>query len=352
MSKRRSERHELSDEDEPLVKKKKTNLRKIKPPKLPDNITKIIDLTDLIKVAEFIEKQQNRRKKTQGLWKLSTCIQKLKELNNLIGLKDLKEQITKQIMFFILELNDNEMMHTVISGPPGMAKTTIVETLGLLYANLGFLSSGHVLCATRSNLIGKYLGETSIKTEEVLNASLGGILIIDEAYSLGTKDGNDSYSSECLNTLNQFLSENSEDFMCIIAGYEKELKNSFFSMNPGLERRFPWWFKLKTYDIIDLVKIFKFQVEQKDWKCHEDVTNKWLQELIHNKKDLFNMNGGDTLILMDKSKICHAQRIFLNEKEEKRCFNREDIIKGLKMLEDYKKGNMSGMSDAVRSMYS
>ena len=352
MSKRRSERHELSDEDEPLPKKKKPILRKIKPPKLPDNIKEIKNLADLIEVAEFIESQQNRRKKKQGLWKLSLCIQELKELNNLIGLKELKEQVTKQIMFFILELNDDEMMHTVISGPPGMAKTTVAETLGLLYANLGFLSSGHVLCATRSNLIGKYLGETSIKTEEVLNASLGGILIIDEAYSLGTKDGNDSYSSECLNTLNQFLSENSEDFMCIIAGYEKELKTRFFSMNPGLERRFPWWFKLKTYDTIDLVKIFKFQVEKKEWKCHEEVTDRWLEEQIRNKKELFNMNGGDTLILMDKSKICHAQRVFLNEKEEKRCFNREDISKGLKMLEDYKKGNISGMSDAARAMYS
>ena len=218
-------------------------------------------------------------------------------------------------MFFVLELNDDEMMHTVISGPPGMAKTTIAETLGLLYANLGFLSSGHVLCATRSNLIGKYLGETSIKTGEVLNASLGGILIIDEAYSLGTKDGNDSYSSECLNTLNQFLSENPSDFMCIIAGYEKELKNRFFSMNPGLERRFPWWFKLEKYETNDLVKIFKFQVEKKEWKLHEDVSDKWLDEQIRNKKELFNMNGGDTLILMDKSKISHAQRIFLDGNE-------------------------------------
>mgnify|MGYP001421028486 CR=1 FL=1 len=102
MSKRRSERHELSDEDEPLPKKKKPVLREIKPPNLPSNITEIKDLADLIGVAEFIEKQQNRRKKKQGLWKLSLCIQELKELNSLIGLKELKEQVTKQIMFFIL----------------------------------------------------------------------------------------------------------------------------------------------------------------------------------------------------------------------------------------------------------
>jgi stage V sporulation protein K len=350
MSKKRSLRHEECDDD-PLPKSKKP-CRKIKGPKLPEHIKEIKDLSVLIEVAEFIEKQQSRRKKEQGLWKLSLCIDELKELNNLIGLKDLKQQVTKQIMFFVLELNDDEMMHTVISGPPGMAKTTIAETLGILYANLGFLSSGHVLCATRSNLIGKYLGETSIKTGEVLNASLGGILIIDEAYSLGTKDGNDSYSSECLNTLNQFLSENPSDFMCIIAGYEKELKNRFFSMNPGLERRFPWWFKLEKYETSDLIKIFKFQVEKKEWKLHEEVTDKWLDEQIRNKKELFNMNGGDTLILMDKSKISHAQRIFLDVNEEKRCFNRLDISNGLKMLEDYKKGNVTSMSESVRSMYS
>ena len=135
MSRKRSLRHEECDD--PLPKSKKP-CRKIKGPKLPDHIKEIKDLSVLIEVAEFIEKQQSRRKKEQGLWKLSLCIDELKELNNLIGLKDLKQQVAKQIMFFVLELNDDEMMHTVISGPPGMAKTTIAETLGLLYANLGF----------------------------------------------------------------------------------------------------------------------------------------------------------------------------------------------------------------------
>tara|TARA_B100001094_G_scaffold52070_1_gene47612 strand:- start:194 stop:1243 length:1050 start_codon:yes stop_codon:yes gene_type:complete len=348
MSKRRSERHQESEE--PEIKKKKVE-RKVTPPKLPTHIKEVKTLSELIEISEFIEKQQTRRKKKDGLWKLSECVEQLRDLNNLVGLNELKGQVVKQIMFFILGLNDDEMMHTVISGPPGMAKTTVAETLGILYANLGFLSSGHVLCATRSNLIGQYLGETSIKTEEVLNACLGGILILDEAYSLGTKDGNDSYSSECLNTLNQFLSENPEDFMCIIAGYEKELKTQFFSMNPGLERRFPWWFRLEPYNTGELVKIFKYQVDKRKWKCSEEVTDRWLDGIIGRKKELFSMNGGDTLILMDKSKIAHAQRVFMVNDEERRIFNCLDIENGLKMLEDYKKSNSNGMSDAAKAMY-
>ena len=76
--------------------------------------------------------------------------------------------------------------------------------------------------------------------------------------------------------------------MCIIAGYEKELKTQFFSMNPGLERRFPWWFRLEPYNTGELVKIFKYQVDKRKWKCSEEVTDRWLDGIIGRKKELFS----------------------------------------------------------------
>jgi len=345
----RTRSHDDSDGDEPP--RKKPRVRKQAPPKVPDDIQSITDLPGLVRLAENIKSQQGRRHKTQGLWKLSGCIDELNALNDLIGLKDLKDQVTKQIMFFILGLNDDEMMHTVISGPPGMAKTTVAEKLGLLYANLGFLSSGHVLTATRGDLIGQYLGETSMKTQMVLEASVGGILILDEAYALGDKAGRDSYSAECLNTINQFLSEHPEDFMCIVAGYEKELRSQFFASNPGLERRFTWWFRLQPYGMPDLVKILMYQITSKKWEYTPDVTEEWLNILMKDKTDMFRMNGGDTLILMDKCKIAHAQRVFVNTEEKHKCFTRSDIKEGLKMLELYKKNNGAKRLFAIDHMY-
>jgi len=316
------------------------------------NLDKITNLEELILFGEYLkEKFGSKRGKKTGILKLIPGIPYLKDLQSMIGLNDLKTQIAKQIMFFILGLNSDEMMHTVISGPPGMAKTTVANKLGALYASLGFLSQGQVITACRSDLVGQYLGETSIKTLEVLEASVGGILLIDEAYSLGDKYGRDSYSTECVNVINQFLSENPSDFMCIFAGYEKELKENLFNGNPGLERRFPWWFKLKEYTREDLVDILLFQLNKNEWVLDKEVTKEWLLKNIITDKNLFKNNGGDTLIFFDKCKITHSQRVILLPENERKILNIEDFKEGYKLFNFFKNSHNKQMSESMRAMY-
>jgi len=190
---------------------------------------------DLMRIAKYISdntpitKRGRKRKKVTGIFKLAKIYPHLEELDKLIGLEDLKDQIAMQIIFFLQELNSgDELMHTAIMGPPGMCKTTVSGIMGKIYADLGFLSEGHVISATRADLVGQYLGETAIKTTRVLEAADGGVLLLDEAYQLGDPQGRDSFASECVNTMNQYLSENTEDFMCIVAGYKDKMYKNFF----------------------------------------------------------------------------------------------------------------------------
>ena len=220
--------------------------------------TNIFNFKSLTDVIEISKKYKSRRKRTRSddqmsynldMEKLCECIEPLEKLNNLIGMEDIKQNIIDQILFYAQDLNTNEMMHICLTGPPGVGKTTVGKILAEIYCSLGFLTTDKFKVVGRSDLIGGYLGQTAIKTKKVLKDSIGGVLFIDEAYSLGSgKNDDDSYAKECIDTINQFLSENTSEFIMIIAGYKNELDRCFFNMNPGLRRRFPWVYDLKNYN--------------------------------------------------------------------------------------------------------
>ena len=188
--------------------------------------------------------------------------------------------------------------------------TRAINILAKIYCKLGILESDKVVKADRASLVGKWLGSTAIKTKEVLESAKGGVLVLDEVYSLGNKEHSDTFSKECIDTLNQYLSEHVDDFICVIAGYKDLVQECFFSANPGLERRFPWRFTIEPYTAEELSKIMKLQVETCGWKLDEGVTEKFLGDLIRNNKNCFSGNGGDTKNLLDKCKIVNARRVF------------------------------------------
>ena len=274
------------------------------------------------------------------LEKLSYIIEPLEELNNMVGMNYLKNQVTDQILFFLQGFNTEEMMHTVIMGPPGCGKTTVAKILCKIYCELGFLRKGTFRTVGRSDLIGQYLGETAIKTKKVLSQAEGGVLFIDEAYSLGNPEGRDSYSKECIDTLNQYLSEHTRNFVCIIAGYEHSLEKCFFSVNEGLNRRFPWKYTIDKYDSEELHTILKYQNNQNSnknkWSFEKD-TDKFIKELLEKNHEAFSNNGGDTQIYLDKCRIVHARRVFSLNDEEKRILTKEDMENGMELFKYTKK---------------
>ena len=300
------------------------------------NIKSIDDIIDLSKKYELGRKRPRNGGKPKlaynyDLESLRSCIKPLKKLNELVGMDDIKKNIIDQLLFYIQDLNSEEMMHVCILGPPGVGKTTVGKILAELYCSLGFLKTDNFRVAGRSDFIAGYLGQTAIKTKKVLKESLGGVLFIDEIYALGPGKGDDdSFSKEAIDTINQFLSENTKNFICIIAGYQHEVENCFFSVNPGLRRRFPWKYELKPYTSSNLKEIFEYQVYENGWDFEKKMDFEQLNT-IFSQKDYFKDNGGSTLQLFDRAKITHSRRVF-GKRTFKKYLNVQDIKEAFQQI--------------------
>ena len=166
----------------------------------------------------------------------------LVELNNMIGMTELKQSVLNQLIYYIQDLHkSDDFKHTILCGPPGTGKTEVAKIIGRMYSKAGILRRNIFKKVTRTDLVAGYLGQTAIKTRKVIDDCIGGCLFIDEAYSLGDDD---IYSKECVDTLCEALSDHKDDLMVIIAGYNDELNHTLFRVNRGLKSRFMWKFKI------------------------------------------------------------------------------------------------------------
>ncbi len=247
------------------------------------------------------------------MYLLPDLLPELNELNDMIGLHKFKKQIVDQIIFFIQSSGDNVMLHTVLEGPPGTGKTTVSNILSRIYSKLGIFKKPKFNVVRRSDLISEYLGGTTIKTMETLDRCKKGVMLIDEAYSLGSKSsaGEDSYAKECIDTLNQYLTENVDKIICIIAGYKSELDSCFFSMNPGLRRRFPWTFTIENYTSYELSQIYFKLVQERGWETSCDMSE--INNLLSKYILLFTGNGGDINNIIEKAIIINMRNNFGKE---------------------------------------
>jgi hypothetical protein len=270
---------------------------------------------------------------------LHSIKQELQELNNMIGMKSLKQSIVEQLVYFLQDLhltkNTSEFKHTAIFGPPGTGKTEIAKIIGKMYSKMGILSKNIFKKVTRNDLIAGYLGQTAIKTKNVIEDCLGGVLFIDEVYSLANEEKNDSFSKECIDILCESLSDHKNDLMVIIAGYEEEVKNTFFRINQGLESRFLWRFVIDQYTPDEMCQIFKKKVIEQEWSFQDkDVIQvSWFT----NKKDNFKNYGRDMELLLVYVKIAHGKRIFGKPVELKRKLDLVDMNAGYEIFLKNKK---------------
>jgi len=301
----------------------------------------LIHLCDKYPLADNIEYNINMKA-------LHNIKPALTELQNMIGMKSIKENIVDQILYFIQDLHnispDNaDYLHTVICGPPGTGKTEVAKIMGKIFSNLGILKRNVFKKVTRDDLVAGFLGQTAIKTKDVIKECLGGVLFIDEAYALGNSEKRDSFSKECIDTICEALSDHKKDLMCIIAGYEHELKDCFFSFNPGLESRFTWKFTIDDYDHKELLQIFEKKIKEAGWDVKEPLEDEWFEK----NKSYFKYYGRDMETLLSKVKIAHSRRVFCLAKEEKTKINKEDLEKGFDM---YKKmgSNEKAMKEQER----
>ena len=252
-------------------------------------------------------------------------------LNNMIGMESIKTSVLNQMLYFIQNLDGDidgggDFKHTVLYGQPGTGKTEIAKLIGKIYSKVGILKNNVFKKVTRGDLIAGYLGQTAIKTTKVVNECIGGVLFIDEAYSLAPPDGNDIFSKECLDTLCELLSDHKNDLMVIIAGYEDDLQNTFFKSNKGLESRFIWKFSMQPYTAPELLLIFKKKVNEIDWKLsvEQGILSKWFsgnyKKFVHYGRDMEH--------LLTCVKICHGRRIYGKDKNLRKLITIDDLTTG------------------------
>jgi SpoVK/Ycf46/Vps4 family AAA+-type ATPase len=234
-------------------------------------------------------------------------------------------------------------MHTVIAGPPGTGKTEIAKIMGEIFSNLGVLKKKTFKKVTRSDLIAGYLGQTTLKTTEVIKEALGGVLFIDEAYALGNEQKRDSFAKECIDTLCEALSNHKDNLMVIVAGYEKALNKCFFSYNKGLDSRFTWRFTTDDYNSKELNLIFKKKIQDISWK-NEKIKDVWFEK---NMK-YFSFFGRDMETLLAKAKIAHSRRVFCLSNDKKKYITLDDLNKGFEMFlnnDEVKNRNQTSIID-------
>ena len=180
---------------------------------------------------------------------LGTVKREVKNLTNLIKVRKLREENGLP--------NSAMSLHMVFLGNPGTGKTTVARLMAGLYAAIGALSKGQLVEVDRSGLVAGYVGQTALKTQEVIQSALGGVLFIDEAYALNGKGDND-FGQEAIDTLLKAMEDHRDDLVVIVAGYDG-LMEKFIQSNPGLESRFNRYLHFDDYTLDEMLEIFKMQ---------------------------------------------------------------------------------------------
>lgn len=290
---------------------------------------RIDNLDSLIEIAKSNIPYSNID--VRRLW---NALPNLERLNSIIGMNSLKQTVFLQIVYYLKLLHkkgNEEYLHTILIGSPGCGKTMVAEIIGNIYKDLGILSKKGVFkIARREDFIGQYVGQSEHKTMELLNSCKGGVLFIDEAYALGMSD---TFSKSIINILNAFLSENKNNFCCILAGYEQDLNRCFFDKNSGLRSRFQWTHRIDSYDEADLSRIFIKKIKDIEWHCELSETQ--IQRIIEDNKELFKSYGRDIENLVTKCKISHGKRIFHLDDKHSFIITREDIDNAISLIREH-----------------
>lgn len=308
---------------------------------LGSNIKNIDDLIELGKSYH----SRKRKRHNLNLKLLNRLVEPLTELKNMIGMQDVKKIVFDQIIYYLQQLDDKnvDMLHTVIVGPPGVGKTQLTHIIAKIYNRLGFLKTDKVICAKRDDLIGEYIGQTAPKTRKVLEKALGGVLLLDEIYSLSPTSDRD-FAKEAIDMINMYLSEHAHDLVCVVAGYKKPTYEKFFSQNEGLARRFTHHFEIKGYSAEELTLIFKKYLEEQKWFLNSSIEE--LSPIIKENMEIFPNFGGDMTTLFACCKKTHSRRLLNISSEEelqntKKKIMLPDIIAGIKLFRDIKEKHSS-----------
>lgn len=233
----------------------------------------------------------------------------LKELDELVGLKPVKEEIRRLALFVRnqerrkeagLPVDTDSSYHCVFTGNPGTGKTTVARYMARVFRALGITRTDHLEPAERSKLVAEYVGQTAPKTNKVVDAALNGVLFIDEAYSLVEEGGRHNFGQEAITTLLQRMEDDRDRLVVIVAGYTKEMKD-FIDANPGLKSRFTRYIEFPDYSAEELTEVFERLAKKKGYRL--------------------SAGAAEAVANYMKSLVAHKDRHFGNAREVRNFFN-------------------------------
>jgi len=247
-----------------------------------------------------------------------TLSELLLELNNLVGLEKVKTKINDLIIYQkIQKLREDQglniaksTLHLAFTGKPGTGKTSVARIVGRIYKQIGILTKGHFIEVSRTDLIAGYQGQTALKVKKVIGKARGGVLFIDEAYSITENEQSDSYGRECLTELTKALEDYREDLVVIVAGYTEPMYK-FFESNPGLKSRFNTFIEFDDFSVEELEEILTLMCIKNDYSLSDNLKNKVRGFLINqvNEKDEYFANGRLIRNIYDDIVMNHAKRV-------------------------------------------
>lgn len=268
------------------------------------------------------------------------------DLDDLVGLDEVKIRVKEHAQYIqFLNLrkdkgfieNNDVNIHSVFTGNPGTGKTTVAKMMGILYKKMGLLSKGHVHEVDRVDLVGEYIGQTAPKVKAAIEKARGGVLFIDEAYSLSrANDDSKDFGKEVIEILVKEMSNGVKDFAVIVAGYPKEMKH-FVESNPGLKSRFKHFFEFRDYLPQELIEIAEYAAKDKEVQLNEE-SHSLLEEIITNayrNRDRTFGNARFVHDLIEKAKFNMGLRIMSRKNPSKA--NQTDLstilVRDVKSLE-------------------
>ncbi len=225
-----------------------------------------------------------------------------KELSSIIGLESVKDFVRTQYNVILakekrkraeLTVDTSQSLNMIFTGNPGTGKTTMARVVAQMFHSMGLLKSGHLVETDKSGLIAEYVGQTAKKTEDIFKSALGGVLFIDEAYSI-TNDKS-SFGQECIDTLVKLIEDYRGEILVILAGYSKEM-NEFIKSNSGLESRFPLKIEFPDYSEKELYMIGKNMIDKKGFKLTDESDICFKNAVYELKKHATESSGNGRMV--------------------------------------------------------